>query len=69
MKELSTEERLAICDKCPMYKNGRCNPNLWINPNTDEVSTSAKPGYIHGCGCVSAVRAKNPNNHCHAGKW
>ena len=71
MKELNTEERLAICKKCPIFKpnNGRCNSNLWINPNTDEVSTYAKIGYVRGCNCIISVKARNTNNHCIAGKW
>ena len=69
MKEFSINERFEICRKCPIYNNGKCNSNLWINPNTDEVSTYAKIGYVRGCGCIINVKAKNINNHCIAGKW
>ena len=69
MKGFSIKERLEICNKCPIYNNGRCNSNLWINPNTDEVSTYAKIGYIRGCNCLMSVKVKNQNNHCIAGKW
>ena len=69
MKEFSIDERLAICKKCPIFNNGRCNSNLWINPDTNEVSTYAKIGYIRGCNCIISVKAKNRNNHCVAGKW
>ena len=69
MKKYNIEERLAICDQCPIYTRGRCNSNLWINPDTDEVSTYAKRGYIRGCNCVINVKARNLNNHCVAGKW
>jgi len=41
MKEYSTDERLEICKKCPIYTvDGRCSSKLWINPDTDEISTS-----------------------------
>lgn len=69
MRELSTDERLEICNKCPIYNNGRCNSNLWLNPNTNEVSTYARIGFIRGCNCLIPVKAKNKMNHCVAGKW
>lgn len=69
MKELNTNERLAICHKCPIYNQGRCNSKLWINPDTDEISTYARIGFIRGCNCLIGVKAKNPLNHCVAGKW
>ena len=72
MKEFSINERLEICKKCPIYdstRGGRCNSNLWINPDTEDVSTYAKPGYIRGCNCIIGIKARNLNNHCIAGKW
>ena len=69
MREQNIDERLAICNRCPIYNNGRCNSNLWINPDTDEVSTYSKPGYVRGCNCLMRVKASNINNHCGAGKW
>ena len=69
MKEFSTNERLIICSMCPIFSNGKCNSKLWLNPDTDEVSTYARSGYVRGCGCIINVKAKNPNNHCIAGKW
>ena len=69
MKEFNIEERLAICRKCPIFNHGKCNSNLWINPNTNEVSTYARIGYVRGCNCIISIKAKNPINHCVAGKW
>jgi hypothetical protein len=70
MKEFNIDERLAICKKCPIFTlDGRCNSKLWLNPNTDEVSTHAKIGYVRGCNCIIKVKARNFNNHCIAGKW
>lgn len=67
----SINGRLAICMKCPIYSptKGMCNPKLWLNPETNEVSTSAKSGFIRGCGCLINVKVRNMNNHCIAGKW
>lgn len=70
-KELSIEQRLEICKKCPIYSvnRGICNPKLYLNPDTGDVTTSQKPGYIRGCGCNVFFKAKNRTNHCNAGKW
>ena len=70
MKEYSTEERLAICKRCPLYSvQGKCNSSLWMNPNTNDVSTYAKIGFVRGCNCLISIKAKNMINHCVAGKW
>ena len=70
MKEFSIDGRLAICKKCPIYSiDGRCNSKLWLNPDTNEVSTYQKVGFIRGCNCIIAIKAKNQSNHCVAGKW
>ena len=65
------EQRKEICLKCPIYNiyKATCNPKLWINPDTNDVSTSAKSGYIRGCGCHVLIKMKNLNAHCIAGKW
>lgn len=65
------EERKKICFACPIYQSSqqRCNPKLWLNPDTNEVSTYSKPGYIRGCGCYIMTKMKNLNSHCVAGKW
>ena len=70
MKEFSIEERKKICNKCPILTNdGRCNPSLWINPDTDEISTYSKTGFFRGCNWFVFTKMKNVNNHCIAGKW
>ena len=65
------EERKKICENCPIYSpsRGLCNPKLWLNPDTGDVSTFAKAGYIKGCGCYIPVKMRNLTNHCIAGKW
>ena len=56
---------------CPIYSsfNQKCNPKLWINPDTNEVSTFPKAGFIRGCGCHVLIKMRNLHNHCIAGKW
>ena len=65
------DERMEICENCPIYSSvrGLCNPKLYLNPDTNDVSTTYKPGYIRGCGCFIKFKMKNRNNHCIAGKW
>lgn len=65
------EDRKEICLNCPIFNPTRqvCNPKLWINPDTNEVSTFPKSGYIRGCNCHVLIKMKNLNNHCVAGKW
>ncbi len=68
---LNIEERLKICKECPIFSPNRgiCNPKLYLNPETNEVTTVSKTGYVKGCGCAIYFKAKNINNHCNAGKW
>lgn len=61
--------RKEICEACPIYNKGICNPKLYINPDTNDVSASSKPGYIKGCGCHVLIKMKNLSNHCIANKW
>lgn len=66
------EKRLEICRRCPIFSTrlgGICNPNLWIDPSNDNVSTEYKPGYKRGCGCLIKSKATLPNAKCIAGKW
>ena len=45
--------RLKICENCGIYDPTRrlCNGSLYINPDTNDVSTSPKKGYFKGCSC------------------
>ena len=71
MNVLNIDERMEICRKCPIYSpaSGICNPNLYLNPDTNEISTTPKPGFIRGCNCFVKFKMKNPRLHCVAGKW
>lgn len=70
-EELS-KSRLKICYSCPLFSNrlgGICNNRLWLNVNTGDVSTTAKPGYVRGCGCRILAKTRLSNAKCPAGKW
>ncbi len=70
-QELS-RSRLEICYKCPIYSSrlgGICNSKLWLNPNTGDVSSKAKDGYIRGCNCRLSAKTRLPDAKCVAGKW
>ena len=71
MRVQNIEDRKEICNSCPIFNPERkvCNPKLWINPNTNEVSTSPKSGFIRGCNCNVYIKMKNLSAHCIAGKW
>lgn len=64
-------ERLDICKRCPICdtNNWICNPRLWLNPETNDVSVQAKKGYIKGCGCALLTKIKKESSHCPAKKW
>lgn len=69
--ELS-ESRMKICRKCPIFKNvlgGICNSKLWLNPETNEVSTEPKQGFFRGCGCILKKKVNVSYANCVAGKW
>lgn len=65
------EEREKICKQCPILEPTRrvCNPKLYLNPDTNEISLVPKPGFIRGCNCAVFIKMRNLNNHCIAGKW
>ena len=71
MNVQNIEERWKICEECPIYNSSSkvCNSNLWINPDTNEVSTHSKVGYIQGCGCLLSSKIRNLSNHCIIGRW
>lgn len=67
------EERIAICEKCPLYKLDKirgpvCDSNKFISPDGTKWSWFRKDGYVRGCGC-GLRKAKIPANKCIVGKW
>lgn len=65
------EKRTNICKKCPICDLDKwvCSAKLYLNVETNDVSTSPKSGYIKGCGCLLSMKIKNPNKHCPVKKW
>lgn len=63
--------RLSICEHCGIYDTERklCNGDLYINPNTNDVSIKKKDGYIKGCSCYIPRKILNAKAKCPAGKW
>lgn len=63
--------RLSICEHCGIYDPERklCNGDLYINPNTNDVSIKKKDGYIKGCSCYIPRKVLNAKAKCPAGKW
>lgn len=64
--------RLKICKECPLYSNnygGQCNPKLYMNPDTKDVSVEKKDGYYSGCGCILKYKINNIDSKCTVGLW
>lgn len=64
--------RIDICKKCPLYKDefgGICNPKLYMNPKTKDVSLEKKDGYFKGCGCRISAKTTLPDAVCPNGQW
>jgi hypothetical protein len=71
--ELS-EERLAICRACPLFlqhkiKGMICNPNLWLDKETNTTSEVYREGMKQGCGCRLAAKTRVADAHCPLEKW
>ena len=72
LNENISENRLQICRQCPIYSDkwgGICNSKLWLNPETNKVSSQPRDGYIQGCGCRLLAKTTLPHAKCVAGKW
>lgn len=67
--------RRAICVKCPMYHINslwgwaECNPKGYLDPKTNDFTTTPKAGYYKGCGCKIEAKITVPGEKCPAGKW
>lgn len=68
-----SEQRMEICRKCPLFKNGAlgamCNSKLWYNEKTGDVSTTKKDGYVNGCGCRLSAKTTLPYASCPRNQW
>lgn len=67
-------KRRKICHACPLYKyvlgqGAICNPDIYFNPETGDVSLEEKEGYVSGCGCSLKSKIKDIESSCPLGKW
>ena len=69
VEELIFSIRKKICEKCPLKVNNTCNPKMWINPETLEVSNTSKENYVKGCGCRLNAKQKSKTSKCPANFW
>lgn len=68
-KEEIFAKRAAICNNCPLKNGNNCNPRLFMDPETMDISTTRKPGYVKGCGCRLSAKQRSPSSECPAGFW
>lgn len=68
-KEKIFKSRARICLNCPLKTGNTCNRSKYINPETLEVSTTSKEGFVQGCGCRLSAKQKSPGSSCPAGFW
>ena len=66
-------ERIRICKSCKLYISDgiigpRCNPYLYLNTKTDEISKTQKIGFKRGCGCLINSKARVKESKCPLGK-
>lgn len=74
LDNMTAEERLKICESCPIVKQDSvygpvCDNSKYINPSTGETSRIPHVGWKRGCGCKLRYKAKNSSSHCIIGKW
>ncbi len=63
------EARRQICINCPLKSGNTCNKSKWINPETLEVASVRREGFVNGCGCRLSAKQKSPTSECPAGFW
>lgn len=66
--------RIEICKQCKLFKKDNilgdiCNSKLYLNPDTDEISTIRKKGFNKGCGCVLKAKCRVRSSVCPNNKW
>lgn len=68
------EERISTCRECKLIIQDDifgevCNPSLYLNVNTNQISSKPKIGFKNGCGCVLRAKARVLAEECPLGKW
>lgn len=66
--------RMKICKDCKLYKKDDlfgpiCNSKLYINPKTNETTSTKKDGFFKGCGCMLKSKTRVKNAKCPINKW
>lgn len=80
LKELFNKEedlsrqRVTICKSCPLYKidsvlGELCNSKLYLNLETNQISTYPRKGYYNGCGCRIQAKSRLITAKCPLNKW
>ena len=67
-----SQVRMNMCRRCPLFLNelgGICNPTLYLDAKTGDVSTKKKDGYVNGCGCRLSAKTRLSGSKCPNGKW
>lgn len=72
-KELYSK-RMKICRNCKLYSYNSgiaaiCNPYLYLNSETNEISKTKKEGFYRGCGCILSSKTRVKNGKCPTNKW
>lgn len=67
-------ERMKVCRSCKLYKDdiifgAVCNKKLYLNPETNETSTTEKEGFTRGCGCSLSAKTRVSEARCPVNKW
>lgn len=70
-------KRKPICNSCKLKIKidilGKqvelCNPNIYLNPITNETSSTLKEGFYKGCGCRLEASTRVKDKVCPTGKW
>lgn len=65
--------RMKVCKACPLFKVGPlgpiCNPELYLNPVTNEVNHIGGKGFTRGCACRLNAKTRLEDAHCPNDKW
>jgi len=60
--QIMAEQRLVLCNSCPIRTNNTCDPSKEIrNIKTNQI--------VKGCGCNISAKTLSPQSECPAGKW
>lgn len=72
-EDVLSQQRMNICKACPLYKVGPlgpiCNPELYLNPITNETNHVGGEGMKKGCACRLNAKTRLEDAHCPNNKW